>query len=145
MPILNLRALLLAAAACIAAMTLGGGLFPAVGVIGTWRLASTGWRLWQLAGSGEFHPVGRNKDVLRCRRCLRASPPSPSFLPPPAQLLLCPVWLFTADASTATVHLVVQSGRRGALPRCSEGHHNRASEASPGLMRAKFACLRLQV
>lgn len=71
MPMMNRRAVLLAAAACIAAVTLGGGLFPAVGVFGTWRLASTGWRLWQLAGSGEFHPVGRNKDVLRCRRRLR--------------------------------------------------------------------------
>ncbi|PRW20529.1 tyrosine-specific transport -like [Chlorella sorokiniana] len=65
MPALNRRALLFAAAACVAAMTLGGGLFPAVGVFGTWRLASTGWRLWQLAGSGQFHAVGRNKDVLR--------------------------------------------------------------------------------
>jgi len=68
MPLLGRRALLLAAA-CVAVATMGGSLFPALGVFGTWRLASTGWKIWKLARSGEF-PAVSSKDVLRhVHRC----------------------------------------------------------------------------
>lgn len=64
------RLLLLLAAAVAAAAVLGGGLLPAVGgVFGAWRLVGTGWRLWQLAGSGAFHAVAGQKDVLRSASC----------------------------------------------------------------------------
>lgn len=60
--------LLLALGAALAAILAGSAVLPAVGgLMGAWRLASVGYKLALMFGSGRFTPVeGAGGDVLKC-------------------------------------------------------------------------------
>lgn len=60
--------LLLAVGAALAAILAVSAVLPAVGgLMGAWRLASVGWRVAAMLGSGHFSPVeGAGGDVLKC-------------------------------------------------------------------------------
>lgn len=64
---MNRRAVLLAVAVALVAVLTGSTLLPAVGsAFGFWGVASGGWRLWSLMGSGRFNQLSGAKDVYRC-------------------------------------------------------------------------------
>lgn len=66
------RTLVLAAAAALAAVLLGGAVLPTT--LTLWSLTSVGWRLWHATGTAAFVPVEGAKDVYRLDLWWRPAP-----------------------------------------------------------------------